>query len=84
MTASGSPATTSHGTAGIAVGETAPGYELIDTNGELQYRGAPDADHDDPSLHAQWLHDALDAVLSGATPARPETTPVGCSIKWKP
>ena len=27
---------------------------------------------------------ALDAVLAGAGVARPETRPVGCSIKWKP
>ena len=44
---------------------------------------APDADYEDPGLHAGWLRDALDAVLEGATPARAQTRPVGCSIKWK-
>jgi hypothetical protein len=50
----------------------------------LRYRGAPDSDYDDPSQQASWLRDALDAVLSGDQPQRPETKPVGCSIKWKP
>ena len=30
------------------------------------------------------LREALDDVLSGVELRRPETTPVGCSIKWKP
>jgi peroxiredoxin len=47
------------------------------------YRGAPDGDHGDPSLHAEWLRAALDDVLAGRPVARPETEPVGCSIKWK-
>ena len=39
---------------------------MIDADGRLAYRGAPDADHEDPSLDAAWLRDALDAVLAGA------------------
>jgi len=50
---------------------------------EIVYRGAPDADHGDPSLNAAWLRDALDDVLAGQPVARPETKPVGCSIKWR-
>jgi hypothetical protein len=45
----------------------------------LRYRGAPDSDRQGTA----WLREALDAVLSGEDPARPETDPVGCSIKWK-
>jgi hypothetical protein len=56
---------------------------VLGADGRLRYRGAPDADYDDPSLDAAWLRDALDAVLSGEDPARAETEPVGCSIKWK-
>ena len=51
--------------------------------GRLRYRGAPDADHRDASEDAAWLRDALDAVLAGEEPARPETEPVGCSVKWR-
>jgi hypothetical protein len=33
--------------------------------------------------NAAWLREALDAVLAGEEPARAETEPVGCSVKWK-
>jgi peroxiredoxin len=62
---------------------TTPDVFVLGADGRLRYRGAPDADYDDPSLDAAWLRDALDAVLSGEDPARAETEPVGCSIKWK-
>jgi peroxiredoxin len=64
--------------------KTTPDLFVLDADGVLRYRGAPDADYDDPSLEAAWLRDALDAVLAGQTPQRAETLPVGCSIKWKP
>jgi hypothetical protein len=56
---------------------------VLDAEGVLRYRGAPDADYGDPAQRADWLRDALVAVLAGGAPARPETTPVGCSIKWR-
>ena len=63
--------------------QTTPDVFVLDAAGVLRYRGAPDSDHDDPSLRAQWLRDALDSVLVGAVPERASTKPVGCSIKWK-
>jgi peroxiredoxin len=63
--------------------KTTPDVFVVDAEGHLRYRGAPDADYDDPGQQAQWLRDALDALLSGEQPARAETKPVGCSIKWK-
>jgi peroxiredoxin len=63
--------------------QTTPDVFVFDGDGKLAYRGAPDADYDDPSQNAAFLRDALDAVLAGETPARAETRPVGCSIKWK-
>ena len=62
--------------------KTTPDVFVLDGERVLRYRGAPDADHDDPSQDAAWLREALDAVLEGRSPERPETTPVGCSIKW--
>jgi peroxiredoxin len=63
--------------------KTTPDVFVLDADGTLRYRGAPDADYDDPGQRAAWLRDALDAVLAGEQPALAETKPVGCSIKWK-
>lgn len=62
---------------------TTPDVFVADPAGTLVYRGAPDADHGDPALSAEWLRAALDDVLAGRPVARPETEPVGCSIKWR-
>jgi len=63
--------------------QTTPDVFVLGADGRLAYRGAPDADSDDPSLRAAWLRDALDAVLEGRAPERAETRPVGCSVKWR-
>jgi len=63
--------------------QTTPDVFVLDSEGRLRYRGAPDADYDDPAQNAAWLRDALDALLSGSEPSRAETKPVGCSIKWQ-
>ena len=60
-----------------------PDVFVLDADGTLRYRGAPDGDYDDPSSRAEWLRGALDAVLAGGAPEPQETEPVGCSIKWK-
>jgi peroxiredoxin len=70
--------------AGAYGARTTPDVFVLDTGGKLAYRGAPDADHQDPSLRAGWLREALDAVLAGEPVRRAETEPVGCSIKWRP
>lgn len=64
--------------------ETTPDLFVVDSGGLVRYRGAPDADHDDPGENAAWLREALDAVLAGEDVPRPETDPVGCSVKWRP
>jgi peroxiredoxin len=60
-----------------------PDVFVLDAEGRLRYHGAPDADYDKPTEQAEWLREALDAVLSGADVGRPETEPVGCTIKWR-
>ena len=64
--------------------KTTPDVFVLDADGVLRYRGAPDADYEDPSQNAAYLRAALDALLDGRDPDPAETTPVGCSIKWKP
>jgi peroxiredoxin len=63
--------------------KTTPDVFVVDSEGKLRYRGAPDADHSDPSQNAAWLRGALDALLEGRDPDPAETKPVGCSVKWK-
>jgi peroxiredoxin len=60
-----------------------PDVFVLDGEGRLVYRGAPDADHGDESLRAAWLREALDSVLAGEPVQRAETKPVGCSVKWR-
>ena len=62
---------------------TTPHLFVLDGELRVRYEGAPDADHDDPSLDAVWMRSALDAVLGGSQPDPAETKPVGCSIKWR-
>jgi peroxiredoxin len=63
--------------------ERTPHVFVLDGDQRLVYRGAPDADHEDPSQNGAWLRAALDAVLAGDAVRRPETPSRGCSIKWR-
>lgn len=60
-----------------------PEVFVFDASHRLVYRGAPDADHQDPSEDARYLRDALDATLNGGKPGASETPAVGCTIKWR-
>jgi peroxiredoxin len=62
---------------------TTPDVFVLDIDGRLAYRGAPDADHGDEEQDAAWLRDALDDLLAGREVTRAQTEPVGCSVKWK-
>jgi peroxiredoxin len=63
---------------------TTPHVYVLDADHSLRYQGAPDPDYQEPAHNASWLREAIDAVLAGEEPARPQTDPVGCSVKWKP
>ena len=63
--------------------ETTPDVFVLDRDGLLRYRGAPDADYEDPTQNAAFVRAALDAVLDGRDPDPAQKPPVGCSIKWK-
>ena len=60
--------------------KTTPDVFVLDAHGNLRYRGAPDADHADPSLDAAWLREALDAVLAGRPVANAAEPAIGCEI----
>jgi peroxiredoxin len=62
--------------------KTTPDVFVLDAAGLLRYRGAPDADYEDPAQRAAFVRGALDAVLDGRDPDPVQTPPVGCSIKW--
>lgn len=64
--------------------KTTPDVFILDAQGQLRYRGAPDGDYEDSGRGAEWMRSALDALLAGDAVRLPETKPVGCSIKWKP
>jgi peroxiredoxin len=63
--------------------QVTPHVFVLDADQRLRYRGAPDADHQDPSQDARYLRDALDAILAGDEPTTTATRPRGCSVKWK-
>jgi thiol-disulfide isomerase/thioredoxin len=63
--------------------ERTPHLFVLDGEERLAYRGAPDADHQDPELGAEWLRAALDAILAGEPVERAETPSKGCSVKWR-
>ena len=61
-----------------------PEIFLFDAARVLRYHGAPDDNYEDPgAVRHHYLRDAIEAVLTGATPATAETKPVECTIKWK-
>ena len=63
--------------------ERTPEVFVLDGDRNVAYHGAID-DTTDPDRASQpYLREALDAVLDGRSPGRPETAPVGCTIKWR-
>jgi peroxiredoxin len=63
--------------------KTTPDVFVFDSDGVLRYRGAPDADHMDEAQNGVWLRSAIEEVLDGRDVSQAETTPVGCSVKWR-
>jgi peroxiredoxin len=66
-----------------AAGHT-PEVFLLDSEGTLRYHGRIDDNYSNPqAVVTHDLRNALGAVLAGQEPPVTETTPVGCTIKWK-
>jgi hypothetical protein len=47
------------------------------------YHGAVDDNRDEDEVRAHYLRDAIEAVLAGETPEVADTSPVGCTVKWR-
>jgi peroxiredoxin len=62
--------------------ERTPEVFVLDALGHIVYHGAIDDASDPDAASEHYLRAALDAVLEGRAPERPETAPVGCTIKW--
>ncbi|HXL50742.1 MAG TPA: thioredoxin family protein [Candidatus Limnocylindrales bacterium] len=60
-----------------------PHIFLFNQQRVLSYKGRIDDNRNPTDVKSHDLRNAMDAVLSGKTPAVQETRPFGCSIKWK-
>jgi peroxiredoxin len=64
--------------------EKTPHVFLLNREGRLCYSGAIDDNAQDTSaVQQQFLRGAIAQVLDGQPIAQPETTPIGCSVKWR-
>jgi peroxiredoxin len=62
-----------------------PEMFIIGTDGTLLYSGAIDNDPDGDMTSGKinYVHQALDEILSGKSVSVPQTKPYGCSVKYK-
>ena len=61
-----------------------PHIFILDAARKIAYEGRIDDNWKDPSAAKQHdLCDALTALLAGKPAPKPNTNPMGCSIKWK-
>ena len=64
--------------------ERTPEIFVLDSERKLRYHGRIDDNTNDPSsVQSHDLRNALDDLLEGREVKVPDTTPVGCTIKWK-
>jgi peroxiredoxin len=60
-----------------------PHVFVLDGERRLAYRGAVDDSQRVERVKVHYLRDAVDALLAGKKPARPDTRPFGCSVKYE-
>jgi peroxiredoxin len=69
---------------GKAYGAVAtPQFFVLDKERKIRYTGALDDNQREDQVKELYLKPAVDAVLSGKTPAIEETKAVGCGIQYK-
>ena len=62
-----------------------PEVFVFDADNVLRYHGTVDDNYEDPdAVRSPYLRNAIESILNAKSVAILETTPVGCTIKWKP
>ena len=57
---------------------------MFDRDRRLRYTGRIDDNWQNPNaVKRQYLRDALDALLKGASQVEAQTHAIGCTIKWQ-
>lgn len=62
---------------------TTPEFYVLDGEWKVAYMGALDDSPDGKEVGAQYVRDAVDAVLGGSEPKVSETVPIGCRIRME-
>ena len=63
--------------------ERTPEAFVYDADRRLVYHGLVDDNREEENVTARYLRDAIEAALAGEEPPVAETTPVGCTVKWR-
>ena len=63
--------------------ERTPEAFVFDADRRLVYHGLVDDNREESLVTQHYLRDAIEAALAGETPPVTDTTPVGCTVKWR-
>ena len=63
--------------------ERTPEAFVYDADRRLVYHGLVDDNREEESVATRYLRDAIEAALAGDEPPVADTTPVGCTVKWR-
>jgi peroxiredoxin len=63
--------------------ERTPEAFVFDADRRLVYHGAVDDSREEEGVTTHYLRDAIEAALAGEPPPVADTTPVGCTVKWR-
>lgn len=63
--------------------ERTPEVFLLDAERRVAYHGAIDDSTEPDQVAADYLREAIEALLGGRAPEVADTPPVGCTIKWR-
>jgi peroxiredoxin len=63
--------------------ERTPEAFVFDADRRLVYHGAVDDNREESEVTQHYLRDAIEAALAGEAPPIADTSPVGCTVKWR-